>query len=57
MNDNIFIVYNAAGASDFHSHIVAAIKDGGKLPEELADLITLTQIQVNGKLRWRVDFA
>lgn len=61
--DKIFIVYKAAGASDFHVHFVAAIKAGGKLPEELADLFVLTKIENdarasvlgNGVSRWRVD--
>lgn len=53
----IFIVYNAAGVSTiFHDVIVDAILAGGKLPEELADIITLTPVTVAGETRWIVDW-
>lgn len=54
---DIFVIYNAAGASDFHSAIVDAIIAGGVLPDELSDLLTLTKVIVDGATRWRVDFA
>lgn len=62
VQDKIFIVDNtptahsAGVANYFHDVIVAAIKNGGTLPEELADLITLTTVVVNGATRWIVDW-
>jgi hypothetical protein len=53
----MFIVYNAPGASTFHADIVKALADTGKLPEELDDLLTATQITVDGSVRWIIDFA
>ncbi len=55
--DNIFIVYNAAGASDFHAEIVASLRSTRELPEALADLLTAKEIVVDGATRWIVDFA
>ncbi len=54
----IFVVYNAHGVSElFHSAIVDAILAGGTLPDELADLLTLKPIEVDGSIRWIVDYA
>ena len=56
--NEIFIVYNAPGVSElFHATLVQVALSGGKLPEELADLITFTPVTVDGKVRWIVDWA
>lgn len=40
----------------FHEYIMDAILAGGKLPEELADLLTLTPVDGYPD-RWRVDWV
>lgn len=56
-HSDIFVVYNAPGASDWHTEIVEAILATGALPEELADVLTMTSVQVDGKTRWIVNAA
>lgn len=43
--------------SMFHDAVVAAIEAGGRLPEELADIITLTPLRVDGAVRWIVEWV
>lgn len=52
---DIFVVYNAPGASDFHADIVKSILAGGELPEELRDVLSMDRILVDGKPRWIVN--
>jgi hypothetical protein len=40
----------------FHSAIMAAISNGGTLPEELADLITLTRCPEGSDAEFRIDW-
>lgn len=45
---------------EWHSVIMDAIRNDGRLPEELADLLTVTKAPVlnaDGTVRWIVDFA
>lgn len=53
------MVINNTGTdlSMFDGAIRDAIANGGTLCEELADLLTLTPVDVNGETRWRVEWA
>ena len=60
----IFIVDNTGRggtpgvAALYHADIVKAIKAGGKVPEELEDIITLKPVAVSGgKIHWIVNYA
>jgi hypothetical protein len=52
-----FIVYNAAGASDFHDDIARSIVATGRLPDDLSDVLTVKRVAVDGTIRWIVEFA
>lgn len=53
------IMFNKTGAdiSMFDAVLIDCIKNGKDLPEELADVLTLNVINVDGKVRGIVDFA
>lgn len=56
--DGIHIVNNTGtDLRMFHDAIVDAILAGGVLPEELADVLTLNPVTVNGATRWVIDFV
>lgn len=58
----IVIVDNTGGSrvdsvsSVFGTQIAAAIRCGGALPEELADLVTLTRVEVGAETRWVLNW-
>lgn len=49
---NVILVNNTGcDIRDFDAEIIAAVRNGGRLPEELADLFTLTIIEVDDGIR------
>ena len=51
-------VDNVGGATrEFHKAIVEAIANGGKLPEELADVFVLRKTPAGSACEWAVDWA
>lgn len=52
-NANHVILVNNTGCDirDFDAEIIAAVRNGGTLPEELADLFDLKVIIVDGEVR------
>ena len=55
---NIVLVNNTGcNITMFDAEIINAVKTGGGLPEELADIFTLTIITVNGNVRGILNAA
>lgn len=44
-------------SSVFPNEIRAAVENGGTLPDELADLFTLTRVEINDETRWILNYA
>jgi hypothetical protein len=58
MFSNVILVNNTgADLSKFENEFISAVRNGGNLPEELADLFTLNIITVEDGLRGILDFA
>jgi len=52
------IVDNTCGVvRQFREAILAGIRRGGVVPRDLVDVVTLTRVEVDGEVRWIVDFA
>ena len=52
------VLVNNTGADlrEFDEHLVAVIREGKPLPEEIADLLDVRVIRVDGKLRGIINW-
>lgn len=56
-SQTIYVNNTGADLREFHNEIVAAIKNGGALPEEIADVFTLSLVTVEDGIRGVVGWA